>query len=135
MTKVVYEVVEHEGGWAYRVGDVYSENISFPSSGQRSGRASGSRARASRRNHGHFLRRPRRPLAHRKNCKLISHQNNTPTVLSETPSRQWSRWKNNCSVVTRKSLTPTLRTTWIVLHTAIHLMKGNRRVQIAFVSI
>jgi hypothetical protein len=29
MTKVVYEVVEHEGGWAYRVGDVYSET--FPS--------------------------------------------------------------------------------------------------------
>lgn len=29
MTKVVYEVVEHDGGWAYRVKDVYSET--FPS--------------------------------------------------------------------------------------------------------
>jgi hypothetical protein len=27
MSKVVYEVVEHEGGWAYRVGDVYSETF------------------------------------------------------------------------------------------------------------
>jgi hypothetical protein len=29
MTKVIYEIVEHDGGWAYRVGDVYSET--FPS--------------------------------------------------------------------------------------------------------
>ena len=29
MTKVVYEVVEHDGGWAYRVDGVYSET--FPS--------------------------------------------------------------------------------------------------------
>jgi hypothetical protein len=29
MTKVVYHIVEHDGGWAYRVGDVFSE--SFPS--------------------------------------------------------------------------------------------------------
>jgi hypothetical protein len=25
MSKVVYQVVEHDGGWAYRVGDVLSE--------------------------------------------------------------------------------------------------------------
>lgn len=25
MTKVTYEVIEHDGGWAYRVGDVISE--------------------------------------------------------------------------------------------------------------
>jgi uncharacterized membrane protein YkoI len=25
MTKVHYEVVEHDGGWAYKVGDVFSE--------------------------------------------------------------------------------------------------------------
>lgn len=24
MTRAVYEIVEHDGGWAYRVGDVYS---------------------------------------------------------------------------------------------------------------
>jgi len=29
MNKVIYEIVEHDGGWAYRVGDVYSET--FPS--------------------------------------------------------------------------------------------------------
>ena len=29
MTKVIYEIVEHDGGWAYRVGGVYSET--FPS--------------------------------------------------------------------------------------------------------
>jgi len=26
MDKVHYEVVEHDGGWAYKVGDVYSES-------------------------------------------------------------------------------------------------------------
>ncbi|MGD0533743.1 MAG: DUF2188 domain-containing protein [Methyloceanibacter sp.] len=25
MSKVVYEIVEHDGGWAYKVGDVFSE--------------------------------------------------------------------------------------------------------------
>ena len=25
MSKVVYEVVEHDGGWAYKFGDVFSE--------------------------------------------------------------------------------------------------------------
>lgn len=28
MTKVVYEVVPHDGGWAYRLNDVYSETFS-----------------------------------------------------------------------------------------------------------
>jgi hypothetical protein len=28
MTHVTYEVVEHDGGWAYKLGDVFSE--SFP---------------------------------------------------------------------------------------------------------
>jgi hypothetical protein len=27
MTKVLYEIVEHDGGWAYRVGDVFSETF------------------------------------------------------------------------------------------------------------
>lgn len=25
MAKVIYEIVEHNGGWAYKVGDVFSE--------------------------------------------------------------------------------------------------------------
>jgi hypothetical protein len=29
MTKLVYEIVQHDGGWAYRVNGVYSET--FPS--------------------------------------------------------------------------------------------------------
>jgi len=29
MSEVVYEIVEHDGGWAYRVDDVFSET--FPS--------------------------------------------------------------------------------------------------------
>jgi len=29
MTKIIYEIVEHDGGWAYRVGGVFSET--FPS--------------------------------------------------------------------------------------------------------
>jgi hypothetical protein len=31
MTKVTYEIVPHDGGWAYMVGNVYSE--SFPTHG------------------------------------------------------------------------------------------------------
>jgi hypothetical protein len=27
LTKVTYEVVEHDGGWAYKLGDVYSETF------------------------------------------------------------------------------------------------------------
>jgi len=27
MTHVTYDVVEHDGGWAYKVGDVYSETF------------------------------------------------------------------------------------------------------------
>ncbi len=27
MTRIVYEVVEHEDGWAYKVGDVFSETF------------------------------------------------------------------------------------------------------------
>ena len=29
MARVIYHIVEHDGGWAYRVGDVFSET--FPS--------------------------------------------------------------------------------------------------------
>lgn len=28
MSKVTYEIVEHDGGWAYRLGAVYSETFS-----------------------------------------------------------------------------------------------------------
>jgi hypothetical protein len=29
MAKIVYRIIEHDGGWAYKVGDVFSET--FPS--------------------------------------------------------------------------------------------------------
>lgn len=32
MARVTYEIVEHEDGWAYKVGDVFSET--FPSHGE-----------------------------------------------------------------------------------------------------
>jgi Uncharacterized protein conserved in bacteria (DUF2188) len=32
MADVTYEIVEHDGGWAYRLGDVYSET--FPTRDQ-----------------------------------------------------------------------------------------------------
>ena len=28
MAKIVYQIVQHDGGWAYKVGDVYSEPFS-----------------------------------------------------------------------------------------------------------
>jgi hypothetical protein len=27
MTRIIYEIVEHDGGWAYKLGDVYSETF------------------------------------------------------------------------------------------------------------
>ena len=27
MMKIIYEIVPHDGGWAYRLGDVYSESF------------------------------------------------------------------------------------------------------------
>ena len=53
----------------------------------------------------------------------VFHQNNTPTVPGATPNRRLSKWKTSCSVATRKSLTPTSRTTWTMLHTALQLMR------------
>ena len=55
MTRVIYQIVEHDGGWAYKVGDVFSET--FPTHGARArccragcGRAADSRRDAARSN-------------------------------------------------------------------------------------
>jgi hypothetical protein len=45
MTKAHYEVVEHDGGWAYKLGDVFSET--FPS--KTDAQAAASRAAAEQR--------------------------------------------------------------------------------------
>lgn len=42
MSHVVYRVVEHDGGWAYRVGDVFSETFASREAAQ------GAAARAAR---------------------------------------------------------------------------------------
>ena len=57
MTKVTYEIVEHNGGWAYRMDGVFSET--FPSHDARARRPSARRESTSgaRRIHRHPLRR------------------------------------------------------------------------------
>jgi len=45
MTRVTYQVVEHDGGWAYKAGDVFSE--AFPS--RRDAHAAAERAAAEQR--------------------------------------------------------------------------------------
>ena len=54
MAKITYEIVEHDGGWAYRVAGVYSETFRPmpPPAPPRSGRRG---SRASRRGDGHLL--------------------------------------------------------------------------------
>lgn len=46
-----------------------------------------------------------------RSSKPTFHRNSTPIALGATPSRQWSKWKNNCFVAIRTSPTPTSRTT------------------------
>ncbi len=45
MDKVYYEIVEHDGGWAYKVGDVFSERYAS----QREAREAAERAAAEQR--------------------------------------------------------------------------------------
>jgi hypothetical protein len=35
MTKVIYEIVQHDGGWAYRVDETYSETFQSHDSARR----------------------------------------------------------------------------------------------------
>ena len=46
------------------------------------------------------------------------HQSSTPTAVGETPNKRWSRLESWCSEVTRKSWTPTSRTTSGAFRTA-----------------
>ena len=55
MTRITYEIVGHDGGWAYKMGDVFSEP--FPShDGPQSSGARSARTGPSRRVDGHFIR-------------------------------------------------------------------------------
>ena len=64
ITRVAYEIIEHDGGWAYKVGDVFSEP--FPS--HDAARRAAERAAhdgSSPANDGHFVRGQGWPLARR----------------------------------------------------------------------
>ena len=55
MTRIIYEIVEHDGGWAYKVGDVFSEP--FPShDGPQSSGARSARTGSPGRVDGLFIR-------------------------------------------------------------------------------
>ena len=45
MPKVVYEVVQHESGWAYKVGDVFSETFPTHEAAHRAAAAAAERQR------------------------------------------------------------------------------------------
>ena len=53
MTKITYEVVEHDGGWAYQVDGVLRKGP-VPKPGSQSGRSRSEGANRSRRGYGHF---------------------------------------------------------------------------------
>ena len=63
MPKVTYHIIEHDGGWAYRVGDVISETFPSHDLARQGRRAGGGRAAGRRRDHGHLLRGFAGPLA------------------------------------------------------------------------
>src|SRR4249920_2279758 len=46
-----------------------------------------------------------------RSSKPTFHQSSMPTAPGETPNRRWSRWEGCYTEATRKSLTPTSRTT------------------------
>jgi hypothetical protein len=47
VTKVVYEIVEHDGGWAYRVDGVYSETFASHDEARRRARRAAGEQRVS----------------------------------------------------------------------------------------
>ena len=54
MSKITYQIVQHDGGWAYRVDETFSET--FPTHDRRARPPSARRAnRRTRGGHGHFL--------------------------------------------------------------------------------
>ncbi len=67
MSHVTYTIVEHDGGWAYKAGDVFSETFRTPSSGSRGCGTSGAGAAGAR------GERPDR-IARRDLSALIVHE-------------------------------------------------------------
>jgi hypothetical protein len=46
MSKVTYEIVEHDGGWAYKVGDVFSETFASHGAAAAAAKAAAAEQRA-----------------------------------------------------------------------------------------
>ena len=64
MPKVTYHIIEHDGGWAYRVGDVISETFQATTSPERL-RSAPRASSGSPATRGDLLRGPRWTLARR----------------------------------------------------------------------
>jgi hypothetical protein len=52
MTRIVYEIVEHDGGWAYKLGDVYSETFANRSQAYEAAKAAAAEQRLAGRTEG-----------------------------------------------------------------------------------
>jgi hypothetical protein len=65
MTKITYEIVEHDGGWAYRVDGVFSETFSSHDIARRAAERANEGTSRTGKNDGHHVRGQRWSLAQR----------------------------------------------------------------------
>ena len=65
MTKVTYEIVEHDGGWAYRFDGTYSETFRTHDDALAAAKIAAAEQQVAGRDRGHQLRGQGRPLAWR----------------------------------------------------------------------
>ena len=75
MTHVTYEIVEHDGGWAYKLGDVFSEAVPDPRRGGRRGAGSSPRSSA-------------RPARRRRSNTRTRRANGTRSARAATTARR-----------------------------------------------
>ena len=59
MTRIIYEIVEHDGGWAYKVGDVFSEPFPSHEAARRAAEHAAHGQVLPGEFDGHFIRGPR----------------------------------------------------------------------------
>ena len=65
MTRIIYEIVEHDGGWAYKVGDVFSEPFPSHDAARRAAERAAHEQVLPGEFDGHFIRGQEWPLARR----------------------------------------------------------------------
>ena len=65
MTRITYEIVEHDGGWAYKVGDVFSEPFPSHDAARRAAERAAHEQVLPGEFDGHFIRGQGWPLARR----------------------------------------------------------------------